>query len=124
MSTFGSPILPMTNFLYQPKDANGPVFKAPWEATAFSLVIALNKSGTFTWPEWASYLTVKIESAQAQGDADIGDTYYEHWLSALEAIAQEKKLTDVSELVQRIEQWRSAYLNTPHGQAVELNASV
>jgi len=114
----------MTNFLYQPKDANGPVFKAPWEATAFSLVIALNKSGTFTWPEWASYLTVKIESAQAQGDADIGDTYYEHWLSALEAIAQEKKLTDVSELVQRIEQWRSAYLNTPHGQAVELNASV
>jgi nitrile hydratase accessory protein len=114
----------MTNFLYQPKDANGPVFKAPWEATAFSLVIALHKSGTFTWPEWANYLTDKIESAQAQGDADIGDTYYEHWLSALEAIAQEKKLTDVSELVQRIEQWRSAYLNTPHGQAVELNASV
>jgi len=62
----------MTNFLYQPKDANGPVFKAPWEATAFSLVIALHKSGTFTWLEWANYLTVKIESAQAQGDADIG----------------------------------------------------
>jgi nitrile hydratase accessory protein len=114
----------MTDFLLQPKNADGPVFKAPWEATAFGLVLALHKAGAFTWPEWASYLTAAIESAQAQGDADIGDTYYEHWLAALEAIAQEKKLTGINELILRKDQWKSAYLNTPHGQAVELSAGV
>ena len=114
----------MTDFLLQPKNADGPVFKAPWEATAFGLVLSLHKAGAFTWPEWASYLTAATESAQAQGDADIGDTYYEHWLAALEAIAQEKKLTGINELVLRKDQWKSAYLNTPHGQAVELIAGV
>lgn len=113
----------MTDFLYQPKDADGPVFKAPWEATAFGLVLALHKAGAFSWAEWASYLTGAIESAQASGDADIGDTYYEHWLAALEAIAQNKKLTGLAELLQRKDEWESAYLNTPHGKAVELSAA-
>ena len=113
----------MTDFLYQPKDADGLVFKAPWEATAFGLVLALHKSGAFTWLEWASYLTGAIESAQASGDADIGDTYYEHWLTALEALAQNKKLTGLAELLQRKDEWESAYLNTPHGKAVELSAA-
>ena len=113
----------MTDFLYQPKDADGPIFKAPCEATAFGLVLALHKAGTFTWPEWASYLTGAIEAAQARGDADIGDTYYEHWLTALEALAQNKKLTGLAELLQRKDEWESAYLNTPHGKAVELSAA-
>ena len=113
----------MTDFLYQPKDAEGPVFKAPWEATAFGLVLAVHIAGAFTWSAWARFLTGAIESAEASGDADIGDTYYEHWLAALEAIAQNKNLTGLAELLQRKDEWESAYLNTPHGKAVELSAA-
>ena len=105
----------MTDFLYQPKDADGPVFKAPWEATAFGLVLALHKAGAFTWAEWASYLTGAIESAQASGDADIGDTYYEHWLAALECITSDKGLTNPEMLAERKQKAHEEHQRLHHG---------
>ena len=116
-------LLPMMNkFPIQPGDEQGPVFNQPWEAQAFSLVIALHHNGVFTWQEWSTTLAEVIAEAQAGGDADPGNTYYQHWLKALELLVAEKALSHSSELSNRIEQWRSAYLRTPHGQPVELNS--
>ena len=70
----------------RPGDAGGPVFREPWEAHAFAMALALHERGVYTWREWADALAAQIEVAQAEGDADLGDTYYRHWLRALEGL--------------------------------------
>jgi nitrile hydratase accessory protein len=86
----GMPSLPM--------DEEGPVFKEPWEAAAFALVLNLYQGGHFTWPEWVEYLSHEIRAAQRDGDADLGTTYYRHWLSALEKLVVDKRLAPAREL--------------------------
>lgn len=34
-----------------PRDEEGPVFRAPWEAQAFAMAVKLHERGIFTWPE-------------------------------------------------------------------------
>src|SRR3954447_23302462 len=73
-----------------PRDAGGLVFREPWEAQAFALALALHERGLFTWGEWAATLADEIKRAQAAGDPDTGETYYRHWLAALEHLVTEK----------------------------------
>ena len=73
-----------------PHDADGPVFREPWEAQAFAMTLALHERGLFTWPEWAAALADEIKRAQAAGDPDTGETYYAHWLAALEKLVTSK----------------------------------
>jgi len=61
-----------------------------WEAHAFAMVVRLYERGLFSWPEWAETLAGQISDAQARGDQDLGDTYYRHWLNALEAVVAAK----------------------------------
>jgi nitrile hydratase accessory protein len=72
-----------------PLHADSPVFNEPWEARAFAMVLALHQRGLFTWPQWAAALSRQIAIAQAAGDADLGHTYYQHWLLALESLVQD-----------------------------------
>ena len=137
----------MSLFPDQPAENGEPVFKEPWEAQAFSLVIALHESGVFSWDEWADALAQAIrrglhpggveevvqrvseEVAEDAGEKisermeekeDRPDSYYQHWLAALEHLAIAKGLSGAGELAQRVQAWRDAYLATPHGQPVEL----
>lgn len=137
----------MSLFPDQPAENGEPVFKEPWEAQAFSLVIALHESGVFSWSEWSDALAQAIRRdlhlggledvvhrvSEAVGE-DVGektsermeekedrpDSYYQHWLAALEHLAIAKGLSGAGELAQRVQAWRDAYLATPHGQPVEL----
>ena len=70
------------------------MFREPWEAQAFAMALALHKRGLFTWPEWAATLGDEIKRAQAAGDPDTGETYYRHWLDALERLVAEKGVAD------------------------------
>ena len=103
-------------------DTDGPVFREPWEAQAFAMTVKLHEAGLFTWEEWAAVLSAEIASAQSSGDPDLGNTYYRHWQNALERLVVEKGATLSTELEDRVETWRQAYLNTPHGQPIELSA--
>jgi nitrile hydratase accessory protein len=103
-----------------PRNQEGPVFSEPWQAQAFALAVRLSEAGYFTWPEWAAALTQEIKDAQARGDPDLGDTYYHHWLSALERLCNQKGLVAAVEMIRRKEEWRAAYLHTPHGKPIEL----
>lgn len=103
-----------------PRDKSGPVFKAPWEAEAFAMTLALYEKGVFTWPQWAKVLSSEIDRAQANGDPDLGDTYYLHWLAALERIVVEQGITNQQQLAELYEDWNSAALSTPHGQPIVL----
>jgi nitrile hydratase accessory protein len=69
-----------------PRDDASPVFNEPWEARAFAMTLALYERGMFTWPQWADALSRQIELARAAGDEDLGDTYYQQWLRALESL--------------------------------------
>ncbi len=84
-----------------PIDEDGPIFQAPWQAQAFALVVNLQQRGVFTWQEWAEELGSSIEAARAFGDPDLGNTYYEHWLAALEKITFEKGLANAELLAER-----------------------
>ena len=96
-------------------------FNAPWEAQAFALVLALHERGAFTWPEWAAALSAAIARAQAAGDPDSGDTYYRHWLDALETLAIERGLADADRLHALEHAWEAAAERTPHGQPITLS---
>jgi nitrile hydratase accessory protein len=104
----------------QPHDADGPVFSEPWEAQAFALAVALHERGIFSWPEWGATLAVEIERAQAAGDPDTGETYYHHWLAALERLVHSKGLTDAATLERYADAWEHAAVRTPHGTPIEL----
>jgi nitrile hydratase accessory protein len=93
------------------------VFGEPWEAQAFALTVALHERGVFTWPEWSTALAEEINSAQ---HAD--DSYYHHWLQALERLLDERGLTDSATLDRYRLAWRHAAERTPHGTPIELLA--
>lgn len=103
-----------------PRDAEGPVFAAPWQAQAFALALSLHERGVFTWKEWAAVLAEVIGEVRARGEADTGERYYEHWLAALERIALAKDLVDDGLLHKRRAQWEDAARHTPHGKPIVL----
>jgi nitrile hydratase accessory protein len=105
-----------------PRDANGPVFREPWEARAFAMAVALQNAGLFGWGEWADTLGAEIRRAQSSGDPDTGDSYYHHWLAALEVIATAKGVTSPEALARYGHAWDHAADRTPHGAPIELRA--
>jgi nitrile hydratase accessory protein len=115
--------VPIEHLPALPRDEAGPVFNEPWEAHAFALAVRLADAGWFSWSEWAALLGQEIRAAQARGDPDLGPTYYHHWLSALERLCVAKGFVSGAGMTERKEQWRRAYLNTPHGRPVELSAA-
>lgn len=97
---------------------DGPVFREPWQAQALALTVRLAEAGVFTWREWADALAGEIAAA---GPADSGERYYEHWLAALEKLADARGLTDAAERRARRDAWDRAARATPHGEAVVLS---
>src|SRR5687767_9589131 len=115
------PTVPTAELPALPRDEGGPVFRAPWEATAFALAVRLSEAGFFTWKEWAAALAREIAAAKGQDEADPAGAYYRHWLAALERLCAEKGLASPADLAGRKEEWHQAYLHTPHGRPVELS---
>jgi nitrile hydratase accessory protein len=103
-----------------PHDEEGPVFSEPWEAQAFAMAVALHERGIFSWTEWAAALADEIQGAQKAGDPDTGETYYRHWLAALERIVARKRITEADALLRYRDAWRRAAERTPHGTPIEL----
>ena len=103
-----------------PRGPEGPVFREPWEAQAFAMTLALHQRGLFGWNEWTAVLGEEIKRAQAGGDPDTGETYYRHWLAALERIVAEKGVTDSVALGCYRDAWEHAAERTPHGTPIEL----
>ena len=103
-----------------PRDHNGPVFREPWEAQAFAMTVALHERGLFSATEWSATLGDEIKRAQAAGDPDTGETYYHHWLAALERLIAEKGVANGETLHRYRDAWDHAADRTPHGQPIDL----
>ena len=70
--------------------------------------------------KWAATLGAEIKRAQDNGDPDTGETYYRHWLSALERLVAEKGVADARTLARYRDAWDHAADRTPHGMPIEL----
>jgi nitrile hydratase accessory protein len=101
-----------------PQDGDGPVFREPWEAQAFALVLDLYDKGCFTWAEWVEHLSREI-AAEGKGDVT-GADYYRYWLTALEKLVAAKGLLSVQELVQRKHAWAEADRHRGFGEPIKL----
>ncbi|CAO3441003.1 nitrile hydratase accessory protein [Azospirillum endophyticum] len=103
-----------------PRDESGPLFEKPWQAEAFALVVELYKGGRFTWPEWVDLFSAEIKASPAMAGESVNDAYYRQWWAALERMVSSRGLVAKGEIPARAEEWRRAYLNTPHGQPILL----
>jgi nitrile hydratase accessory protein len=111
-----SPIAPLAS-----RDG-GPAFDEPWQAEVLALAGALSESGVFTPAQWSEALGAALRQAEARGAPDGHATYYGAVLEALEQLLAATGGITADALAHRIEEWRRAYLQTPHGQPVELAA--
>ena len=99
-----------------------PVFDEPWQAQALALAFNLIDQGVFSNAQWSEKLGAELGRAQARGDPDDSQTYYRSVLVVLENLLASSGRIPAETLAARTEAWRRAYLNTPHGQPVELSA--
>jgi nitrile hydratase accessory protein len=100
-----------------------PTFSVPWHAEALAIANVLMQSGMYSASEWAAALGAGITRLAAAGEPDTDETYYRAVLAALEQLVAEKSQTTGGSLADRVEAWRRAYVNTPHGQPVLLEAA-
>ena len=70
-----------------PRDDDGPVFAEPWQAQAFAVVVELTDRGLLTREEWAERLGAALAEAEARGETDTGERYYDHWLTTTASIS-------------------------------------
>jgi len=100
----------------------GPVFDEPWHAEALAIANTLVAAGLFSAGDWAAALGSALQHAAARGEADDQDTYYRAVLAAVEGLVAARAPETGRALPGRVEEWRRAYLATPHGQPVLLAA--
>ena len=81
-----------------PRDDQGPVFAEPWQAQAFAIVVELTEAGAITRDEWAEQLGATLAAAEARGETDTGERYYDHWLDTLERVVVQKDIAAAAEL--------------------------
>jgi nitrile hydratase accessory protein len=104
-----------------PHKRGEPVFRDSWEAEAYAIGNLLVKEGHIIPAEWMECMAAAIASAQASGDSDNGDTYYQHWCAALESFCFESGWISPDLYQQQLALWAQAIANTPHGVPLALD---
>ncbi len=99
-----------------------PAFSEPWHAQVFAMTVHLSKQGVFSWPDWTERFGATLATHGVSRELDGGEDYYNAWIETLETVLIDAQLTETSAISQMIENWREAYLSTPHGQPVKLKA--
>lgn len=78
---------PLPADLTIPRNEDGaPVFREPWEARIFSMVVTLHRSGAFEWKEFQSLLVDEISRTEAAGTPR---PYYLNWAMAAERLFEQ-----------------------------------
>ena len=99
-----------------------PTFDEPWQAQVLGIADAMVASGVIDANAWADRLGAALRKGAETDARDNTETYYNAVLEALESLLAEVGAAGTDELDSREQQWRRAYLNTPHGKPVELTA--
>ena len=95
-------------------------FHKPWHAQIFALTVHLNEQGHFDWKDWSKVFSDALSSKGSKDLIINDDDYYLIWLRTLEKFLGETVKIQSDEITQYFQDWRAAFLNTPHGQPVKL----
>lgn len=99
-------------------------FEEPWQVEAFAIVVALTRQRLFTWTEWVNEFSAEINNAPRRDDETVTESYYRQWLATVNRMIDRHVGLTGDMVDERHEQWRLAYLGTPHGQPIELTNHV
>lgn len=97
-----------------------PVFSEPWHAQVFAVTVRLNETGHLPWPDWAAAFSQTLKHHGLSKELDGGDDYFLAWLETLENMLVSKGMAKNCDIAALKSAWETAYLNTPHGQQVNL----
>ena len=100
----------------------GPFFDEPWQAQALAMADTLVTTGQFSAADWGETLGAELRGTADTGAPDSTETYYCAVVAALEKLLAQSGTANKDEINSRRDQWKRAYLNTPHGQPVDLSA--
>ena len=104
--------------------AGDPAFDEAWQAQALGIADLLVERGVIDAAEWADALGASLRSKDSTARPDSLDTYYRAVLNALQTLLARSGGAPADEVGRTADTWRRAYLNTPHGQPVELSAGL
>ena len=99
-----------------------PAFDEAWQAQALAIADSLVRAGLFSAGEWSEALGAALQQAESDAATDNQETYYQCVLSALEGLVALHSEIDQQAMVGKRRDWEQAYLSTPHGQPVKLDA--
>ena len=102
---------------------NEPVFAEQWQAQVLAIAENLIQQQKFSAKQWSEALGREIENHTNKQILNDKETYYKSALIALESLAIEHANISSTEITTRKEEWRDAYLKTPHGNPVSLDSS-
>jgi len=106
------------------RDEAEPVFDEPWQAQVLGLAFVLVEKGIIPHALWSETLGCELRRAESAGKPDDHHTYYDAVLAAVEKLGASHAGMALGALDRRTEEWRRAYLNTPHGHPVKLEAGL
>lgn len=97
--------------------AGDQAFTQPWELRAFAMAVAAYEDGQYEWSEFQASLAGSIGSWERESHGEPW-SYYEHWLTALEAVlAQKGALPDAAALEERTQTVLATPRNANHHRA-------
>ena len=99
-----------------------PAFDEAWQAQALAIADSLVRTGLFSAGEWSEALGARLRQAESDGAIDNQETYYQCVLSTLENLIASHSEIDQLTMAGKRHDWEQAYLSTPHGQPVKLDA--
>ena len=101
------------------KDRDGePVFEEVWQAQMLGIADLLVAATVISADAWSTTLGAELRKSAAAGRVDNAETYYRSVLAALQTLLYEAGMVAREEVDAREADWRSAYLNTPHGMPI------
>ena len=99
------------------------MFAEQWHAEVVALVEVLVTEGKLDATDWSSALGAELDKRATEGAPDDDVTYYQAFLATLERLLASAEAVTKSDVDRRMEDWRRAYLNTPHGHPVVLEGA-
>jgi len=97
-----------------------PAFAELWQAQVLAMADILVRQGLFGAGAWSEALGTALKEAEIGGKPDTQETYYGCALEALEKLIAQHSDINYAAMTGKREDWKRAYLKTPHGQPVEL----
>ncbi|RKF17096.1 nitrile hydratase accessory protein [Roseovarius spongiae] len=87
----------------------GPLFRAPWQARIFALIVALAQAGRLPWRAFQARLAAEITEMETKGAPEgVEDGYFDCWLRAAGEAMSQQRLIAPGEVDAQIDALREA----------------